>query len=125
MFPRYEDGGEEDGGEADDLLLISEGCPVPGNTANVSLSRGGGGRGGPSFSFRLTERHSALRRVYLACLIGLCSSSGGGGDLKVARCVDPARYCSAPRRSRPAHVAPVVQQLTRRGPLITLVGLGS
>ena len=64
-------GGREAAGE---LLLVDRGCPAGG-------SGGGGVRvfGGPSerpgLAFQVTESMARLQRVYIFCLVGMCSPS--------------------------------------------------
>ena len=87
----YEDGGYYDA-DSGDRLLVKEGCPVLSDDggANVTLlpNGGGGGEGGPldpSFSFRLTPLARPAKRVYLMCLMGLCSPEQSASGLNVGQ----------------------------------------
>ena len=53
--------------------LIWQGCP---SNDNVSLSALSAAGNFPSFSFRVTEEHHKMKKVYIVCLIGLCTPIG-------------------------------------------------
>jgi len=55
-------------GSADPRWLIWQGCP---SNSNVSMAVTSGNF--PTFSFTVNEDHHKMKRVYIVCLIGLCS----------------------------------------------------
>jgi hypothetical protein len=111
--------------------LLYEGCPsdfkIDGseNYNNVSLLPKLSEGYGPSFTFDITRRHaSGMNKMYIKCLIGLCSSIKGFET--IAECVDPSTSCQRRKNATTGpyvnndHVAPTAQQLVLRGPLRVL-----
>lgn len=57
----------------DPRWLIWQGCPSSDNVTLSALSAIGNY---PSFSFRVTDEHYKMKKVYIVCLIGLCTPVG-------------------------------------------------
>ena len=57
-----------DGPSSGEQILIENGCPWPGSNVSIDASSVN-----PSFAFRVSETHLQLRKMYIFCLIGLCS----------------------------------------------------
>ena len=75
----------------DPRWLVWQGCP---SNANISMSSSTSSNGHyPSFSFQVTEDHYKMKRVYIVCLIGLCTPddslpAGNIGKVKLNFCLN-------------------------------------
>lgn len=68
----------------DPRWLVWQGCP---SNRNVSMSAVSSGGNYPSFAFRITDDHYKMKRVYIVCVIGLCSPGESiGGNIGKVTC---------------------------------------
>ena len=62
--------------------LIADGCPAPKSVVSLLRSKS---NLNPSFSFTISKLHLKMKKFYLTCLIGICSSqnsfSSNGGNI--------------------------------------------
>ena len=105
LMPRGADG---------ELLLVDGGCPAAGGVRVF-----GGPSERPGLAFDVTDSMARLQRVYLFCLVGMCSPSEAFARGNLNLCVDTEQHCDPASASGPvARGIPVAQQLIRRGPLV-------
>lgn len=96
---------------SDNLWLIWKGCPPKNNVNNVTLLP----TRSPSFSFNVQIQHVRMRRFYVFCLIGLCSSEPAFAKGNIGLCPERESRCLPDAAE---HVLPVAQQMTKRGPIM-------
>jgi hypothetical protein len=73
---------------AGEMLLVVNGCPATAAGGEENVVVVGSATDKPKFSFTVTERLARLRRMYVFCVIGLCSplESLAGGNVNMVRC---------------------------------------
>ena len=102
------------GREAGELLLVDGGCPAAGGVKVF-----GGPSERPGLAFEVTESMAKLQRVYIFCLVGMCSPNEAFARGNLNMCVDSKQHCDPALALNPeARGIPVAQQLIRRGPLV-------